>query len=397
METDQLAWYIQLLADSWEAINTPQATLPNDDLILKSMSRYDKTVQRERDKNLSIRRHLIAVITAIGKELTAEKAIDAINSVMGLLLEEEERSLQARWDAVRRQFKTGGPSLELIYSPRLISELGRWRDAYRQRSRGGQAAAVARWGPGANQTSKELADPDMVVPHPILDAQNGTAIADPLDLNRAPVLSNESKGDLRIDQPSQNGSQVAVPNASIADPSFSMVIDHNSTIKTTLSVDQNVSTSSKDKEGVKRLVKKRKKPETLFEEDKFTITEQMFANLRPKYPEFVLGDWEYLVEKFKNVYHGKTYISWARTFYNFVGNQVTLYGYKPGQYDWRRAEAQRSTEAPIKKTMTAAERNAEAERIADEYTNRLLQGNRVDANQEDSEVLPLTSDDVRDA
>jgi hypothetical protein len=146
----------------------------------------------------------------------------------------------------------------------------------------------------------------------------------------------------------------------------------------------------------------RKKSESLFDEDLFVMTEKMSAHLSVKYPEFVLGDWEWLIEKFKNVYHGKKYISWSRTFYNFVANQVAQYNYQPGNFNWRsqgERNGQNSTRSTSKPTYeSAAERNDRLEREADEFIRRLqgVQDSSSRDNQENSEALPLTSDDIRE-
>jgi hypothetical protein len=228
-------------------------------------------------------------------------------------------------------------------------------ESYGQKVDAGSKGAQSRWGTVDKAVAQELRDPSLVQPHPLL---NGTAKV-------------------------QNGE-------GMADPRFSMATNGNIKNKDQKDVSKN-DTSKKSEENTELKEQKTllpKKRESLFDETKFKITEKMASHLSAKYPEFVAGDWEWLVEKFKNVYYGKRYISWSRTFYNFVANQVTHYGYRSGAFNWRQPE--------LKSQPTAAERNAQAERDADALSRKFLQSEGPGDNQEDSEALPLTAADIRD-
>lgn len=79
-----------------------------------------------------------------------------------------------------------------------------------------------------------------------------------------------------------------------------------------------------------------KKDRTIkFNEQKFALTDNMKFWIDGKYPEFVQGDVEYMVGKFCRIFTGKTAVSWMKTFYTFVDNEVIRYKYRPGDWNWR--------------------------------------------------------------
>lgn len=356
MDADQIGWYIQLLADAWESTSTPQATLPNDEDVLKGHSRYEKSRRRNEELLQSIETALKTVLSVVEGELTKEKVLALIGSVMDHLRVTQDEAFKHRWELVRKQFKTDSQTPHLVYNSRQLAELRRWNKAMEAKREAGKSSAERRWGSGFRQSDQELNDPSLVVPHPLL---NGSVMG-------GPTGNSEN-----LNGP--NGS----PNALINNLQKDVSKDDTS----------KKSTGQTDKKDGKTLLKK--KSESLFDEAKFKITEGMSAHLRLKYPEFVAGDWDFMVEKFKNVYHGKRYISWSRTFYNFVANQVTQYGYKPGSFDWRGAAT--------KSQSTASDRSARVEREADELSQRYLQSEGPGDNQNDEEALPLAPEDVRDS
>jgi len=87
-----------------------------------------------------------------------------------------------------------------------------------------------------------------------------------------------------------------------------------------------------------------------FDAKRFTLNEAMRIWIDTKYPEFVQGDIDYMITKFKSVFHGKLAVSWRLTFYTFVDNEVTRYKYRPGDFDWRNKNGGQ----PIKPSSTVA-------------------------------------------
>lgn len=379
MEPDQIAWFIQLLADAWESKDTPQATLPNDDIKLKQMSRYNKSIDRERKRFTNIRAHLITALTSLNHQPTANETISILTQVLGVALEEAENELESQWQRVKDQFSV---DRTLIYSPRQMAELRRWRDSLLRRASVGVEAAGKRWGKPLSEVTKEFMDIEGNLQHPILDGTaitNPSVISDNVLTQTIPILSARSP--LTSTWPTHtlnnnlNEKDVSKNDTSkkIGDP---LSNNQESKVKTP-----------------------RKGVETLFNEEKFALTDKMKKYLGDKYPEFVQGDIDYMVEKFKLLYHGKVYTSWSRTFYNFVSNQLVMYGYKPGQFQWRKIEGSKTSSTPYPQAVNepAVERNARLERENDEYTQRLLQSSNSSDNSEDSEALPLTADDVRES
>jgi hypothetical protein len=356
MDADQCGWYIQLLSDAWESRKTPQATLPNDDSVLKSAARYDKSIRELNKLFDDIQNQLTMPLSFMNRQPTVEEFKSLIGITIASLRQSHLEAVEQRWQAVRSMFKTDPSTPSLVYNPRQIKELKRWVQGMQAKIDAGTKGAERRWGTIESTTSKDLMSTDFAEPHPLL---NGGAIADPSLEMGVPYIINNYK-----DQKS----------VSKDDTPKKLRIGEQSTVQ----------------ELKPSLL--RKKPETMFDEAKFVINEGMSAHLSQKYPEFVLGDWNWLVEKFKNVYHGKKYTSWSRTFYNFVANQVALYGYTAGAY------AGRGAQPNVNQSNSAASRNQQLERDADEYTRLLLlQGSSVSNNQDDSEALPLTADDVRDS
>lgn len=93
MDAEQRGWYIQLLLESWES--DPQATLPNDDQLLRVLA--------------------------------------GVN--------EHSQELQSRWQAVKSMFKTRG---KLIYNERLMDEFAKQEMNRENKRVAGHASAEAR-------------------------------------------------------------------------------------------------------------------------------------------------------------------------------------------------------------------------------------------------------------
>lgn len=359
MVPSQLGWYIQLLADSWLSTETPQATLLNNPEQLKGHARFTQTLTELKEIFDDIEQQLKMGLFVVGEDITAEKFLKMVNAAMGMLWQRHLERLEARWSAVMEQFKTqpyGSEGQELVYNPRQLAELRRWMDSYGQKVDAGSKGAQTRWGSVDKSVAQELRDPELVEPHPLL-----------------------------------NGGAIAVPTESMADPGKPMANHGNIEYTTQKDVSKDdtskKSTDSTVKSSGKTLLKK--KPETLFDEEKFRLTEKMSAYLTGKHPDFVAGDWDFMVEKFKNVNHGKVYTSWSRTFYNFVVNQRAMYGYRPGAFNYLQSDTKSQ---PRNST---AERHAAQEKANEDYTNRLLQSDNQSVDTEDSEALPLAPGDVR--
>ncbi len=121
----------------------------------------------------------------------------------------------------------------------------------------------------------------------------------------------------------------------------------------------------------------------------------MKERLAKNYSELHQGDLDYLVEKFKDRYHGKWYTSWSRAFYTFIGNQLVMYNYRPGSFNWRQQQGGQTNgtgQQTRATTESAAERNERLEREAEEYTRR-LSGESDGDSSEGEEALTLTADD----
>jgi hypothetical protein len=131
-------------------------------------------------------------------------------------------------------------------------------------------------------------------------------------------------------------------------------------------------------------------PATVFAEKKFSLTSAMRQHLAGKYPELEQGDYDYLVEKFKLVYYGKRYSSWARTFYNFVGNQLTQYNYAPGSFNWR-GNGKDGPHGPTRFESTA-ERNKRLIEENEQYSRSLLERDKP-SHPKLSTSVPVAADD----
>lgn len=360
MDGEQIGWYTQLLADAWESTQTPQATLPNDDIVLKSRSRFDKSKKKADDQLKQIKAALVSVLSVVEQPLTPDKAIALVSTVIAQLQHTQDEEFEERWATVKAQFKTVPQAQHLVHNPRQITELRRWMDALDKKRRAGQLSAEQRWGTAQTQGNKELLEEGMVEPHPMMD-NSAMGV-----LPENPVLGSSA---MRNNSNIQNSTS------------------NNDVLQKFNSVTEISTIQSTEKKEQKRLLPK--KPETIFDEKKFRITEGMSAHLSQKYPKFVSGDWDYLVEKFKDVYYQKRYTSWSRTFYNFVRNQIVLYSYTPGAFAALEAQGQSQ---PRNSTQ---ERHAQAEREADELSRRYLQGSGASSDSEDSDALPLAPGDIR--
>jgi hypothetical protein len=275
------------------------------------------------------------VIDLLAKEVNSTAIGNAIATLYGS--EALRVSRNDKWLRVRKKWRRSSTHDDLLYNPRLIETLREAYEATKNARRAGRAGADARWGRKAKERQ---------------DVYGGATLL--------PELQEQADS-------------VAVPYG----------------------YDRELDKDTK-KEGSKAPSKKGKKGETRFDETLFTITPHMMEVLEKKFPEFQAGDFEYMVDKFKNVYHGKYYTSWSRTFYNFVTNQVISYGYRPGDFNWRSTtDKKQPRTGGGERYEPAAEKNARLEREADEYARR-LQGSGTGDSEEDEEALPLTADDVRE-
>lgn len=394
MKAHQVGWYIQLLMDAW--LSTPQATLPNNPSKLEIQSRYSQSLKDLQHLFDDVEQAFRMCVSIAFKDFPPEQLEQILRSVIGPLRYRYVERLNGEWKNVLHQFQTmDNPKAEgeeLLFNPRQIAELQRWIESYQQKQDGGRKGAEKRWGPlenndttGVNLTKAFGVDDSRVITPQKSAALAAQKIADEQRASLETVVDSDVLP-LDVDM-SQNSSPIANPFLKMGDPMRNVKNSNVSELK------DNSSTTDVSTESTNVLVLTppvvtgktllKKKPETIFDENRFVITEGMLAHLTQKYPEFVVGDWEYLVEKFKNVNYGKKYISWKRTFYNFVGNQVTLYGYTPGAFNWRRSQDQQNSQRPP----SQAQQNL---RDADELAKRYLQESSAGDNQVDPEVLPLT-------
>jgi hypothetical protein len=134
---------------------------------------------------------------------------------------------------------------------------------------------------------------------------------------------------------------------------------------------ENLFTKQKDiSSGGKKVTEtERSKPGTRFDETKWLIDDKLRDWIREKYPEFVAGDIDFLSNKFAGVFTGKVQKSWRATFRNFVNNEVIRYGYRPGQFEWRKLNGTALV------TVHEAAANARAKLAAEEANHLAARGN----------------------
>lgn len=306
---------------------------------------------------------------------------------------EQIRSLRLqKWMAVRAKFLDSNKVNGYVYNRRLVETL---REAYEQletRRIAGLRGAQTRWRTRSKQTKEVTPSLGDLFKEELQNA--------PLEDEHALPLSLLEAGDLMANPQAYegvtDGSTNAFANGSAIFNSDKNVLGPTDTTNRTdgsaISTDPVINSNNTVTKSTK-LVRRNTKKETLFDDDKFKITMEMYEHLKKKFPEFEQGDFDYLEEKFRNNKYGTSYKSWKRTFYNFVTNQVVLYGYKPGAFNWRKEKP--LTPPPVtgaSQYESAAGRADRLEREADEHSRRLRGGSHGDSTVGE-EALPLTSDD----
>lgn len=319
-DAEQRGWFIQLLARAWWN-SRPQGTLPNgDEEVLKKWANYMEI------NGFSTKRQA-AVIQAFGVTLDAyEAALD----------------YPRRWSAVMAQFKPIPGAAALLHNPKMTRILMEAVENRRQKVRashlGVEARREANVGNKGVSTKRRPHGSPPVVPTVDRTVDRG--------YDRTSTSSSSPSSTTRSVSQSPNlPSEVSMENLDLLGYALP---------------------SETTEEGGGKAGKERG---TKFNPQKFLLTTTMVAWQQSKYPEFVDGDIAYLKEKFIAVFTGKIKQDWARTWYNFVNNEVVLHGYRPGDYDWRSKAGK-----PSKQESLNEQRIKQQQAIVAEEESRLRRG-----------------------
>jgi len=220
--------------------------------------------------------------------------------------------------------------------------------------------------------------------------------------------SIETKESLEVKPQKELGLSLTEEEPNTLDTKVESIIPENNEISTSIE-SQNEGTQTNqtksDEEKGSVSVKRKRSPESFFDEAKWSVTPKMAAYLLTKYESegIAQGDIDYFATKFPLVHHNSKYSSWTRAFYNFVDNQLTKYDYSFGDYKrrGRKSNEQKSITAgeqrpglkPWERLESTADRNARLEREADEHIRRLRSGGGGDHSQ-GATGLSLTADDL---
>lgn len=294
MGAEQIGWYIQLLSDAWDSKKTPQGTLPDDKNSLKERCKFTSYKEKREDELIELENQITLALKLADEALTKEKAIDlvahAVRAFSGRLAENLER----KWIRLMNEFTHEDG---LIYNSTQRADLEEYHESYQQKVEAGRERGrqLAKAGKSYDET-KQLPSEELA------------------------QFEDEERG-------------IGVGSARLTDGKR-MVNERIST------AERPVSNLNKPKleglESVSHTIKKKKElPRTLFDSSKFHITDKIKAWIIENYPEFQQGDIDWMLRKFRNAFHGMSYKSWSRTFYNFIDNQVAKYNYAPGDFDWR--------------------------------------------------------------
>lgn len=389
MDAEQRGWYIQMLTYAAELGDFP-GYLPDDEDDLKEIAGF---LDLPGD---------MATLFYHGASIPAET------------LDKLKEARQLRWQKVRRKFISAiDDKSGYVYNKRLLNAL---KDAYRKQLFAVEAGKLRQKDIRARKRAKRRETKEILA-----TAERGSANGQNIGQN-SPLIGEVKSGD--ISKETNEMTATAQPSRLSSESSY-INLEEEYVIEKDTSQDKEVldlveireiktSTSILDLENFELvplsaslgITSKRKGrralPETLFNEDRFDITEKMKSHLLTKYPEFDQGDLNWLEDKFKNVYHGTRYSSWSRAFYNFIDNQVVKYNYKPGSYNWRnqQSKGQNNGQAIRGETSgssgrttfeSASERNARLEQEADHYT-RQLQGGNSNTHPQNPPWLSLTTD-----
>lgn len=395
MDDKQRGWYIQLL--TWAATEgDPPGFLPSDEDELKQIAGCEVLPQE------------VSYLLGMGAKIP--------EAAMVHVVAERER----KWQKVRRKFISDPEDEDLVFNPRLIKAL---KQAYNNKLRiteMGIAGAKVRWAGNRKRKKRKMA---LAIPDEA-ESQESQEYEESLLENGVDYAKSQMprKKELMADaMPSSMPSPMAI-NLSLlssleGDQLSSLGDSFQKSEEITLELIELVSeaeslgeetnnSESQTELGEEKggpAGKKRRLPETFFDENKWVITAKMKAHLLTKYLSdgIEMGDVEHLGEKFILVHHNSKYARWAMAFYNFVDNQLTKYGYEFGAYKRKGKRHERpaptiqssSDGKPWERQESSADRNARLEDEADEYTRQLRsRGSGLDS--ENQKGLPLAADDL---
>lgn len=357
LDSEQVGWYWRLLLYA-ASQGEPCGYLNNDDDELRQIAEV--------------------------KDMPAEEVVLLSKTSEGIVYLNAWKERQTkRWLKVRGKFRVSQANSNLLYNKMLVAIL---QEAYQRQDQAIESANT-RWAEEQKKNQRQQKKLES-------KQQKTKQLEEPPPIELDDALPLDSK------LPDNNGLNApAYPSAIQQQCDITLISSFNTDSTSCLdSVDSTLSFEELRKSVVEKEVKEprpsllKRKAESLFEEERFEITAEMSSHLSVKHSDFVQGDWDYMVEEFKNVFYGKKKASWKRTFYTFVNNQRMRYSYEAGDYLKRQTHpnSQRNVKQP-----TSTSRHAEAERRADELSARYLQGSGVGNHQESEEALPLTSDDIR--
>lgn len=373
-DDQQCGWYIRLLMYAASQGNPP-GYLEEDEDELKLIAGFATRSSPNALQDLT--RELLDIAT---KWEVNGGAIDGANRVAIALalhshLEKVTASSHKRWLKVRRKWFKSEDYPGLVYNPKLVETLKEAYDARDVLINAGKKGSQARWNKPREVVNLAEEMPSLV---------NSPAIDNPIGPVNSPV-NGPPYGILDLRFKTEKTSLVKDTNESKDPP----MVEEDSPDSQGLEDD-------KPQDGSKR--RTRSKPKILFDENKFIVLEDMKVHLRRKHPTFQLfvdGDWSFIADKFKNFWYGQTMISWRRTFYTFATNQVVEYGYRPGKFNEGQSDETRIGPRSANAFESAAERNERLHKSNEEYTESLLSNGESD-DSDDSDAIPLTSDDYGD-
>jgi hypothetical protein len=278
-----------------------------------------------------------------------------------------------RWLKVRSKFRSSQANCNLLYNKMLVATL---QDAYRKQDQAVDSANT-RW------AQKE--EPKKPIRQSKPHKTKQLPPSQPIELDDALPLDSKLPSNNRLNA---DANAAAMPQQ--CDITLMSFVNNDRIDKVkndSVSFEQLREAITKPKVSLLK-----RKAESMFDESLFVITEEMSVHLSHKHSDFVSGDWDYMVEEFKNVFYGKKKASWKRTFYTFVNNQTMRYGYQAG--DYLKRQTQPNTQRLNSQQPT---RQQQAERNLNELSARYLQESGTRNTEDTEEALPLTADDIRNS
>lgn len=379
MDSEQCGWYMRLLMYA-ASQGKPVGYLEDDEEQLKEIAGYQ-----------ALPKDLVSIITKDFNAFVLQKdsKVDALTN----MISELQKMREERWSKVRRKWKKSVDNEGLLYNSRLLKTIREANSSYDATRRARQVAAKARWEKERGKQQKTQKDKHKGnKPLNARALQNGCIVDANIDIDKELKTSIEKNS---IE--SKSFSKTEDQEMEFDELEITEVLVENSVIE-----NSNNSSTDKKKEVEKILTEKksRKQPETLFDEKKFAITDHMLSHIKTKHPDLNESDIDFMDYKFRNVMFGRKHSSWSRTFYNFVSNQMVMYGYIPGTAAERYAQMEakklnnngnHKNFQQIKHRETTDERHDRLEREADELYTSLVQGGSKQNHQENSKTLALAT------